>query len=63
MIEEFSGVCSEVMNTLLDVYQMKDWEMSWVQFLEQFTCEMLDTIGEWQTEAIKKEQEEEGEEV
>ena len=56
MIEEFCGVCSDTMRTLLDTYQMKDWGMTWVEFLEQFTCEMLDTIGEWQSNAIKEDE-------
>lgn len=54
MIEEFCGVCSQTMSTLLDAYQMKDWGMTWVEFLEQFTCEILDTIGEYQNEALKE---------
>lgn len=54
MIEEFCGVCSKTMSILLDVYQMKDWGMTWVEFLEQFTCEILDTIGEYQNEALKE---------
>lgn len=57
MIEKFCGVCSDAMRTLLDAYQMKDWGMTWVEFLEQFTCEMLDTIGEWQSNAMKEDEE------
>ena len=56
MIEEFCGVCSDAMHTLLDAYQMQDWGMTWVQFLEQFTGEILDTIGSWQSEAINEEE-------
>ena len=52
MIEEFSGVCSDAMSTLLDVYQMKDWGVSWVEFLTQFTEEILATIEEWKNEEI-----------
>lgn len=54
MIEKFCGVCSKTMLILLDAYQMKDWGMTWVEFLEQFTCEILDTIGEYQNEALKE---------
>ena len=36
MIEEFDNVCSKTMSTLLDIYQMKDWGMSWAEFLEKF---------------------------
>jgi hypothetical protein len=52
MIEKFCGICSENMSTLLEVYQMKDWGMTWVEFLEKFTEVILDTIGEWQCEEI-----------
>jgi hypothetical protein len=48
MIEEFSGVCSEAMSTLLDAYQMEDWKMSWKEFLKQFLQEMVDTIEHYQ---------------
>ena len=48
MIEEFSGICSETMEILLDIYQMKDWEMSWKEFLKQFLQEMVDTIEHYQ---------------
>lgn len=52
MIEEFINVSSNTMSTLLDIYQMKDWDVTWVEFLEKFTEVMLDTIGEWQCEEI-----------
>lgn len=58
MIEEFSGICHNTLSALLSIYTMQDWGMTWVQFLEQFTCEILDTIGEWQNEAINEEEEE-----
>lgn len=56
MIEEFSGVCSNAMSTLLDAYQMKDWEMTWAQFLEQFSGEMLDTVNKWKNEVFDEEE-------
>lgn len=52
MIEEFSGVRSDAMVTLLDVYQMKNWDMTWEKFLTQFTEEILATIEEWKNEEI-----------
>ena len=52
MIEEFSEVCSDAMSTLLDVYQMKNWGMTWEKFLTQFTKEILATIEEWKNEEI-----------
>lgn len=52
MIEEFSGVCSDALSTLLDIYQMKDWQMTWKEFLAQFTKEMLAAIEKWKNEEI-----------
>ena len=52
MIEEFSGVCSDAMSTLLDVYQMKNWDMTWENFLAQFEEEILVTIERWKNEEI-----------
>ena len=54
MIEEFSGVCSDAMSTLLDVYQMKNWDMTWENFLAQFTEEMLAAIEKWKNEEINQ---------
>ena len=52
MIEDFSGVCSDALSTLLDVYQMKNWDMTWEQFLAQFTEEILAAIEKWKNEEI-----------
>ena len=52
MIEEFCGICSESMSTLLEVYQMKDWGMTWAEFLNEFTKEILDIINKWKKENI-----------
>ena len=52
MIEEFSGVCLDALSTLLDVYQMKNWDMTWEEFLAQFTEEILAAIEKWKNEEI-----------
>lgn len=52
MIENFCDICSKSMSTLLDIYQMKNWEMTWTEFLDEFTKEILDTINEWKKENI-----------
>ena len=54
MIEEFSGVCSDALSTLLDIYQMKSWDMTWEKFLAQFTEEMLAAIEKWKNEEINQ---------
>ena len=57
MIEEFSGICHSTLSALLSIYAMQDWGMTWAQFLEQFTCEILETIEEWKNETIDEEEE------
>ena len=52
MIEKFCGICSESMSTLLEVYQMKDWGMTWVEFLDEFIKETLETADKWKKENI-----------
>lgn len=52
MIEKFCCVCSKSMSTLLEVYSMKDWEMTWTEFLDEFTKEILETINKWKEEDI-----------
>lgn len=50
MIEEFCGICSENMSTLLEVYQMDNWGMTWVEFLNEFIKEMTETVNDWKEE-------------
>lgn len=52
MIEKFCGICSENMSTLLEVYQMKDWGMTWAEFLDEFIKETLETVDKWKKENI-----------
>lgn len=52
MHKEFDILSEKQMNELLDLYQMKDWGCSWVQFLEIYTEVHLETIGNWQLEEI-----------
>jgi hypothetical protein len=52
MIEKFCGVCSESMSTLLEVYQMKDWGMTWAEFLDEFIKETLEIVDKWKKENI-----------
>ena len=52
IIEPYCGVCDKTFNTLLDVYQMKDWDMTWGEFLTQFEKEIQDEIKIWKKEEI-----------
>ena len=52
IIEPYGGICDKIFNTLLDVYQLKDWEMTWSEFLNQFEKEIQDEIKLWQKEEI-----------
>ena len=45
MIENFCGICSESMSTLLEIYQMKNWGLTWAEFLKEINKEILDTIN------------------
>ena len=47
MINDFSNICSETMSELLDIFNMKDWKMTWEEFLNQFQTEMLTHIENW----------------
>ena len=52
IIEPYCGVCDKIFSTLLDVYQTKDWGMTWGEFLTQFEKEIQDEIKVWQQEEI-----------
>lgn len=47
MINNFSAIFDDIFSTLLDIYQMKDWQMSWKDFLIQFNKEASEKILEW----------------
>lgn len=52
MINEFGGdLFGKLMCDLLDIYQMKDWEMSWQAFLEQAKKEIDSRFKEWEDES------------
>ena len=46
--QDFDVMCRGLMIKLLDLYNMNDWGMTWIEFTEKFTGVMLDTIGYWQ---------------
>lgn len=48
--------CDNYMSELLDLYNCRDWEMSFVEFLEKATEVTLETIGKWQSENINEEE-------
>ena len=50
MINDFSNICSETMCALLDIFNMKDWQMTWEEFLDQFQKEMSTHIEKWKKE-------------
>lgn len=51
-IEDYCGVCSQAFGTLLDVYQMENWEMTWNEFLDQFEKELQEEIKKWREERV-----------
>lgn len=58
MINEFCGINHEVFSTLLDAYQMIDWNMSWEEFLNQFSLEINTSIEKWKKEKVGIEEDE-----
>ena len=52
IIESYCGVCEQAFETLLDAYQMKDWEMTWSEFVDQFEKEIQDEIKIWKKQEI-----------
>lgn len=52
IINSFCGVCDQAFETLLDAYQMRDWEMTWEEFINQFEKEIQDKIKLWKKEEI-----------
>lgn len=57
IIDDFCGVCSNAFSKLLDAYQMKDWGMSWQEFLEQFVKEVSWSVENWKKERIGEDEE------
>ncbi len=49
---DFEVISDNLMVELLDLYNMNDWGVSWIEFTEKFTGVMLETIGQWQQEEI-----------
>ena len=51
MVENMRVIADDTMSQLLDLYQSKDWGVSWIKFTEIFTeivyCLPLE-IGKWQ---------------
>lgn len=53
MIEDFSGLCENLFTDLLDTFNMKDWGMSWSDFVKQFITEITEKSKEWEKEEIE----------
>lgn len=56
MIEDMKSIVDDTMSQLLDLYQAKDWGVSWIKFTEIFTEIILPTIGEWQMDFEEEEE-------
>ena len=54
-IENMKVIVDDTMNQLLDLYQAKDWGVSWIKFTEIFTEIILPTIGDWQMDFEEEE--------
>lgn len=58
MREEMKVIADDAMRQLLDLYQAKDWGVSWIKFTEIFTEIILLTIGDRQADFEEEEEEE-----
>lgn len=56
MIENMKSIADDTMSQLLDLYQAKDWDVSWIKFTEIFTEIILPTIGDWQMDFEEEEE-------
>lgn len=56
MIENMKVIADDAMSQLLDLYQAKDWGVSWIKFTEIFTEIILPTIGDWQMDFEEEEE-------
>lgn len=54
MIDEYCGICDELFSVLLDTFQMKDWHMTWKQFIEQAQKEIDLHCKKWKTEKVNE---------
>lgn len=59
MINNSCGFLDSVFDTLLNAYQMKDWGMSWFEFLRQAQEEMYEAMEGWADTALYEEGKEE----
>ena len=48
MVENMKVIVDDTMSQLLDLYQAKNWGVSWIKFTEIFTEIILPIIGDWQ---------------
>lgn len=55
MEENMKVIVDDTMSQLLDLYQAKDWGVSWIRFTEIFTEIILPTIGDWQMDYEEEE--------
>jgi hypothetical protein len=46
MINDYSNFVTTAMETLVEVYQMKEWDMTWEDFLKQAKKEMMKEMKE-----------------
>lgn len=52
MINDWCGFCEDAFQTLLDAFQMKDWGISWREFIQQAAKEFQNVAESWAYEAV-----------
>lgn len=58
-INNFCGFCDDAFSTLLDAYQMTDWDMNWKEFILKAGAEFVKKVEMWQFENVDGDEEEE----
>ena len=54
MIDEYCRMCDDLFETLLDVYQMKDWKMTQKEFITQAQLEINTQCEKWKNEEVEE---------
>lgn len=52
MINDYCGFCNDAFQTLLDAYQMKEWGISWKEFIMQAAKEFQNDVENWADESV-----------
>lgn len=52
IVNKYCCFLDNMFSTLLDAYTMKDWKMSWEDFIEQAKIETIQRMDKWKEEKV-----------